>query len=259
MLEHEQIAVEQTEDPVNAVSEVNCSTIVSEFAPQTQALIANYLEQAVKTETDTTTDETTVEKREILRARLEALIAGHLELDATPEHAVEGAIRQLENERNALEAQQASLRRQGLRPSRSAKHATRTALTLFGGGMLAPIALTLIIYGSSDPRIFALMMFMLFGLPALLGIGVGLRARQRPALGTFYSIAILAPFGSLLASLITFSLHFPWSEGLWFGVDMLLFWMPIGMLTAALTGWARDRRTRKRSERKLLLAAVPPA
>lgn len=123
--------------------------------------------------------------------------------------------------------------------------------------MLAPIALMLIIYGSNDPRIFAVMMFLIFGLPALLGIGVGLRARQRPALGTFYSIAILAPFASLLASLVTFMLHFPWAEGLWFGVDMLLFWMPIGMLTAALTGWARDRRSRKQSERKLLAATIP--
>ena len=215
-------------------------TPFSGLPTQAHAALVGYLAQTQYANADA----------EIARARLEELTLAYLELDASPHEAAQSAIRQWENERLVLgEGQALSTQSKPHLSTRSARPATLTALKVFGAGALALTTITPFLIGTSVPSIwYSLMMFLIFGLPAFLGIAVGMRARQRPALGTFYAVSLLMPIVALITELIMdIFTRFP-HEGWMLGMDIGLFWLPIGCLTAGLTGWGRDLRHKRRRD-----------
>lgn len=231
MLEHQQTT---EENPAHLLPQTQTPCVG--LPPQAHAVLIGYLAQTQQADADT----------ETMRARLEELTLAYLELDASPHEAAQSAIQQWENERRVLEEGQAlATQSKPHLSTRSARPATLTALKLFGAGGLVITTISPFFIGGTSPIIFSLMMFLLFGLPALLGIAVGMHARQRPALGTFYAIILLIPIVAFITELIMdiFTL-FPY-EGWMLGMDIGLFWLPIGCLTAALTGWGRNLRHKR--------------
>ena len=219
--------------------------------PQAHAVLVGYLAQTQSANEDT----------ETTHARLEELTLAYLELDVAPHEAALSAIRQLENERLVQGASQAlSTKSQPHLSTRSVRPATLTALKLFGPGALVLTILSPFLIGTSVPSIwYSLMIFLIIGLPALLGIAVGMRARQRPALGTFYAVSLLIPIVALITEMIMdIFTQFP-HEGWMLGMDIGLFWLPIGCLTAGLTGWGRNlryKRSRDAVNRMALMRAA---
>ncbi len=247
MLEQQQIHAEEPKQYAPTAYENNNAAMP--LTPHANALAAAYIAHIEAEQQDAT------------RARLEELIAAHLELDATPEQAARSAIQQLENERLSAEQQQATARQQAFeqrKRTRSAKQsarpATLTALKVFGVGSLTMIGtmvamLMLMNHFHGDmvlQTVLWLVQFMCFGLPILLGAAVGARAKHRPALGTFYAMGILTSIAPLVGGLVM-SRFDKWDGSMMMlAVILTLFWMPIGVVSAGLTGWGRDALRRKR-------------
>ena len=250
MLEQQQF---EKEAPQYAPIVQNSHSAALALTPHAQALIAGYVAQAE------------AEQQSAIQQRLEELVAAHLELDAEPEQAARSAIQQIETERLAAEKQrmaakqQAFVQRKRTRAvKQSARPATLTALKLFGAGSLTiigTVASVAMLHGRISSFFVAWLFFMYLGLPALLGAAVGARVRHRPAMGTFNAVAMLTLPVSLVATL---ALRDYWN---WQGdllqmvMIMLLFWMPIGVASAAVTGWGRDTLHRKRRRAQESLAA----
>ena len=218
------------------------------LTPHAQALVAAYVAQIEAQQQDGT------------RTRLEALIATHLELDATPEQAAHSAIQQLENERLALEQQQARTKQQAFgqrKRTRSAKQSARpttvTALKVFGAGALGMLAVLVPltsahVFGTLPIWLLGTLAFMYLVLPALLGIGVGLRVRHRRMLGTFLAMGMLIPLVSLVCAFAcSFQVYpLPWTQNFMGMASVLtLLWLPIGVTAAGLTGGSDMLRRRQ--------------
>ncbi len=232
MLEHQPTTEENTADLLPQTH-----TLSVRLPTQAYAVLVRYVAQTQSANADT----------ETIRAQLEELTLAYLELDAPPHEAAQSAIRQWENERLVLgEGQALSTQSKPYHSTRSARPATLTALKLFGAGALALTTITPFLIGTSVPSIwYSLMIFLIIGLPALLGIAVGIRARQRPVLGTFYAVSLLIPSVALITELIMdIFTQYP-HEGWMLGMDIGLFWLPIGCLTAGLTGWGRNQRHKR--------------
>ena len=242
MLEQQQVAegVQQPYAPI--VSPNHTATLA--LTPHANALAAAYVAQV------------DVEQQSATRARLEQLIAAHLELDAQPEQAARSAIQQIESKRLAEQTRHSAATRQAYkqrkrtrRAKQSARPATLTALKLFGPGALGMIATLIALPDTFDdgflPKwMIGILLFALFAMPALLGAGVGLCARHRRMLGTFLAMGMLVPLMSLVSA-FAFSLRHPdlrWTDNNFIGIACILtlFWLPIGVISAGLTGWARD-------------------
>lgn len=242
MLEHQQAS---TEEPQRHTTAAPLTPSAAAILPsQAAVLVAAYVAQ-VETE-----------RQEPTRARLAELIAVYQELDATPEAAAHSAIQQMENERLAAEKGQAAAQQNAQKQartlahscsqSRSARPATLIALKWFGGAALATTALCTLIGPTTNLFLYLVLMFTMFGLPMVMGAGVGMRAEKRPALGSFYALALLFPLKMLLDLLTMHSAGYEWDGLLWMAVDFALFWIPLGCLAASLTGLGRDRLRRKR-------------
>ena len=241
MLEQQQASEELHSQYAPTPSANHSATLT--LTPHAHALVAGYVAQIE------------AEQQNVTRLRLEELVAAYLELDAEPEQAARSAIQQIEAERLAAETRQATATRQAFRQRKrsrrakqSARPATLTALKLFAPGALGMIAALMVLAATfkfEDGPIWwtAALCFVLFALPALLGAGVGLRARHRRMLGTFLAMGMLIPLVSLVGGL-ALSLQAPVGERtdiFWFVACILtLFWLPIGVALAGLTGWARD-------------------
>ena len=133
MLEQQQ-ASEGSHDQYAPTPSANHSAVLA-LTPQAHALVAGYVARQEAAQ------------QNVMLLRLEELIAAYLELDAEPEQAARSAIQQLETERLALEARQATAKQQAFKQRKrtrsakqSARPATLTALKLFGIGSLALIS-----------------------------------------------------------------------------------------------------------------------
>ena len=254
MLEHQREAQEETAPALLA----STSSVSGALPPQSHDVLVGYLAQTQSENADV----------DAVRARLEELTLAYLELDALPQDAAHSAIRQWETERQAIENRQAHPQELNTRPSsRSARQATLTALKVFGAGGLAATAITPFLVGTStqsvwSPLVFCLLLFLIFGLPAVLGATVGMRVRNRPVLGTLYALVLLIPLVTLVAELtMKVFTRFP-GEGLMLGIDLVLFWLPIGCLAAGVTGWAQSQRRKRRldaAKRSLSSPEAQPA
>ena len=218
------------------------------LSPPAQILIARYVAQ------------TGAEQTSDMRRRLEALTLAYSELDAAPQQAVGAAIRHLESEQQAaaLAAQQArqqafGQRKRSRRAKQSARPATLTALKLFAPGALALIVVMLpallqlrSLEGVAGQLLVCVWLFMYLGLPAVLGGIVGMRARHRAGMGTFYALAMLVPLVMIVSELVV-GLSGHDTSGAWaLGLIIALFWIPIGAVSAAATECGRDALRRKR-------------
>lgn len=260
MLEQQQVPVENQRD--SQQSSLEPSSLVVKVVkqedsagfilpPQTEALVAGYIASVEDGQQSGT------------RARLMELTAAYLELDATPEAAAHSAIQQMQNERLAMQKRQASAQQQAFQQRKhtriapqSSRHATLTALKIFGGGSLifvsAPLIMWAILLVVNTPGRFMMdiWMFMCYGLPAMLGVVAGRRASRRPGMGTFYALAMIVPILAVVSELAgrIFALsgsHF--IIGSWrLGLLMAVCWLPIGVASAALTGWGRNASDRRR-------------
>ncbi len=219
------------------------------LSPPAQILIARYLAQNGDAQLSDT------------RARLETLTLAYSELDPAPQQAVDAAIRHLEGERQTAALQEQAARQQAFQQRKwtqsvkqSARPATLTALKVFGPGALAipaTVAVLAMLHYECGSLFVAWLYFLYLVLPALLGVGVGMRVRHRPAMGTLYAVGVLTPLVSLVAALaMGFS---GWQDNLvQLAMLMLLFWMPISVTAAGLTGWGRDTLRRKRRRMQAL-------
>ena len=213
------------------------------LTPHAQALVAAYMAHIE------------AEQQSGTRLRLEELIAAYRELDSESEQATRSAIQQLEIERIAAEQQQAvtrqqaSVQRKHTRPAKqSVRPATLTALKVFGAGSLGMFAILLPltgthVFGALPTWLMGTLAFMYLVLPALLGAGVGLRARHRRMLGTVLAMGMLIPLMSLVCALACSlqSYPLPWTQNFRDMATVLtLLWLPIGVASTGLTGWGRD-------------------
>lgn len=243
MLEQQQM--EEAKQAAFSIPPPACAAPVL-LSPPAQILIARYLAQNGDAQVSDT------------RARLETLTLAYSELDPAPQQAVDAAIRHLESERQTAALGEQAARHQAFHQRertrsavQSARPATLTALKLFGPGALAipaTVAVMSMLHYEVGSLFVAWLYFLYLGLPALLGVGVGMRVRHRPAMGTFCAVGVLTPLVSLVASLALGSSG--WQDNLvQLAMLMLLFWMPIGVAAAGLTGWGRDTLRRKRRQK----------
>ena len=73
-----------------------------------------------------------------------------------------------------------------------------------------------------------------------------MRVRNRPVLGTFYALALLISIVTLVTELIMNVFTGSPGQGWMLGLDLVLFWLPIGCLTAGVTGWTRSKHRKRR-------------
>jgi len=194
------------------------------------------------------------ELRAELRSHLEALVATHEERGAARDAAVAMALRQF-GPPHALGRLWAREWTQRTVPRRvePASKAIFVALGSFGLATLLALGMLLTVLLTADhplpdmvrePTGFS----MIYLLPILAGLAVGLLAPARHALGTFYAQAILiVPSAALTAAALiqppdraSFD---AWHLPLSFVLVQLLWWTPIGCGAAALGGSLRARRS----------------
>jgi hypothetical protein len=194
------------------------------------------------------------ELRSELRGHLEALVATHEELGSGRDAAVVLALRQFGPPRE-LARRWACEWARGTAPMQvePAWRAMLIALGSFGTATLLALAMMAIGVLTADHPLPDVVrepvgFSMIYLLPVLAGLAVGLLAPARHALGTFYAQAILiVPSAALTAAALiqppdraSFDV---WHLPLSFVMVQLLWWMPIGCSAAALSGTLRARRS----------------
>jgi hypothetical protein len=195
------------------------------------------------------------ELRAELRGHLEALVATHEELGSARDAAVVLGLRQFGPPRDlarrwAREWAHGTAAPMQLEP---AWRAMLIALGSFGAATLLALGMLLIVVLTADHPLPDVLrepvgFSMIYLLPVLAGLAVGLLAPARHALGTFYAQAILiVPSAALTAAALIQppdSASFDaWHLPLSFVLVQLLWWTPIGCAAAALGGSLRARRS----------------
>jgi hypothetical protein len=192
------------------------------------------------------------ELRAELRAHLMALIATHEELGSSPDVAVVAALRQF--------GDPGRLARQWVRewgcktlptPLRPLWTAVPAALGCFALATLVGLALLLSEKVFNPPGVagWAAWMLSLWVLPILAGLGTGLRASARHAMGTFVALTAIIPCLAVvtLTNDASSGLTPPAEAATDLALILAVLWTPIGCGSAALGGWLRDRLPRRRA------------
>ncbi|HZT44140.1 MAG TPA: permease prefix domain 1-containing protein [Chthonomonadaceae bacterium] len=212
-----------------------------------QTQVEGYLEAIFRPLAAVMPAEAQAEPKKEMRAHLEALIAAYQEIGASPEQAVQAALRQLGDARQVSRQWKREWERATFQESTRA--ATRTALSIFGGltlfsGIMLFLTGQLINYDFGGGLLLGLDLW----LPLVAGAGVGLLAKERPVRGTVHAMGLLF-FPILLiygAWTLTQTFTYPWQAILTFGGFQFVGWTLAGCTAAGFCGFLRRHYIRRR-------------
>ncbi|HLK55703.1 MAG TPA: hypothetical protein VKU00_04025 [Chthonomonadaceae bacterium] len=259
MLEH--TTANREAQSTSVLGTLEASPAVSDaLTSDTRAQIEDYLDQVCAPLVKYVPYAERKERRREMEMHLEALTQAFLELGSDPLEAVTLALKQFGPPQKVARRWLHEWERAALRvATRSARPAMKWALPRFLGLSLF-LAVTLqaleawglhlspilpSAYGYVNPLI-NVQFTLILGLPLLLGLYTGLRARSRPVLGTLYAQLWTVPLFPLVADLIApwfgFGSHLLGSQPSALLMEMVIIfsWIaPCGCLGALCGQWMR--------------------